>query len=265
MTKTLSIGEVAERCGVTVKALRHFEALGLIAPGRSLADRRVFDHQDLARLQQVLALRKAGFKLSEIGAMIDRRALPPEQVFEAQIQALEARCAALRSAISLLEAGRRRLRDGETLDIDQFCQLIKIGEGFMQGEGWNAVFEKYYTPEDMQVWAEAKTKWAHMDGAEYGRQWQELIDRVEAEIAKATPTDSDVAMSLAEAWTALSRPMVDAVGVQVWSKAAQMYAEMKDWQTDQVKAPFSPEVWAFVNAALQAARAAGRLPPRATE
>ena len=135
----------------------------------------------------------------------------------------------------------------------------------MQGEGWNAVFEKYYTPEDMQVWAEAKTKWAHMDGAEYGRQWQELIDRVEAEIAKATPTDSDVAMSLAEAWTALSRPMVDAVGVQVWSKAAHMYAEMKDWQTDQVKAPFSPEVWAFVNAALQAARAAGRLPPRATE
>lgn len=62
----LTIGQVAERAGLAVSALRHYEAQGLLAAGRDGADRRVYPRAVLRRLAFIRAGQTVGLTLAEI-------------------------------------------------------------------------------------------------------------------------------------------------------------------------------------------------------
>ncbi len=57
--------ELAGEFGITARALRFYEAKGLIAPRRAGA-RRVYDYRDRARLSLILRGKRLGFSLAEI-------------------------------------------------------------------------------------------------------------------------------------------------------------------------------------------------------
>src|SRR4051794_29334676 len=62
---TATIGEVCARFGITPRALRFYEAKGLISPQR--ADRaRIYDSSDCDRLALILKAKKLSFTLTEI-------------------------------------------------------------------------------------------------------------------------------------------------------------------------------------------------------
>jgi len=56
----------AQLTGVTVKALRHYERRGLLAPHRTEAGYRRYSIHDLQRLEEILALKSLGLALSQI-------------------------------------------------------------------------------------------------------------------------------------------------------------------------------------------------------
>ncbi len=67
-----TVGEVAELAGVTVRALHHYDELGLLSPsGRSEAGYRLYSYEDLARLREILIWRRLGFSLTDIGSLLD--------------------------------------------------------------------------------------------------------------------------------------------------------------------------------------------------
>ncbi|MEZ5292000.1 MAG: helix-turn-helix domain-containing protein [Vicinamibacterales bacterium] len=66
----LDIGEVARQTGLTVSALRFYEAKGLIASAGRRGLRRLFDPGVIERLALVSLGRSAGFSLDEIAAML---------------------------------------------------------------------------------------------------------------------------------------------------------------------------------------------------
>ena len=55
--------EAAHRSGVSVKALRYYEALGLIEPERLPNGYRIYDELDLRILHEIVELKALGFKL----------------------------------------------------------------------------------------------------------------------------------------------------------------------------------------------------------
>jgi MerR family transcriptional regulator, thiopeptide resistance regulator len=62
-----SIAEVARMSGVTSRTLRHYDAVGLLAPVRVAADgRRFYGRTELLRLQRILLLRELGLGLPAI-------------------------------------------------------------------------------------------------------------------------------------------------------------------------------------------------------
>lgn len=62
-----TVGEVAALARVTVRTLHHYHDVGLVRPSaRSDAGYRLYDADDLARLQHVLAYRRLGFPLARI-------------------------------------------------------------------------------------------------------------------------------------------------------------------------------------------------------
>jgi len=67
-----SVGQVADLAGVTIRALHHYDEIGLLSPGgRSAAGYRIYEEPDLERLQQVLFYRELGFALEEIAAIVN--------------------------------------------------------------------------------------------------------------------------------------------------------------------------------------------------
>src|SRR5690348_16077952 len=71
--KTYKASAFARRAGVTVRTLHHYDRLGLLTPsGRTVAGYRVYTDRDLARLEQIVALKFVGFSLKEIGSVLDR-------------------------------------------------------------------------------------------------------------------------------------------------------------------------------------------------
>jgi len=66
------VGELAEATGLTVRALHHYDEVGLLVPSeRTSAGHRLYDEQDVRRLYRVLALRELGLGLDEIASLLD--------------------------------------------------------------------------------------------------------------------------------------------------------------------------------------------------
>lgn len=69
----LKVGELAKRSGLTVRALHHYHAIGLLSPSaRAENGYRLYGRDDIARLHQIQALRRFGLSLAEIGAFLDQ-------------------------------------------------------------------------------------------------------------------------------------------------------------------------------------------------
>ncbi|WP_299472030.1 redox-sensitive transcriptional activator SoxR [uncultured Roseibium sp.] len=68
----LSIGELAERTGLAVSAIRFYEEKGLVHPIRNKGGQRRFLRADIRRLSFVLVAQEFGFTISEIAAQLGR-------------------------------------------------------------------------------------------------------------------------------------------------------------------------------------------------
>jgi DNA-binding transcriptional MerR regulator len=67
----LKVGEAARATGLTVRALHHYDEEGLVRPSeRTPAGHRLYGTRDLARLEQVAALRRAGLGLEDIAGAL---------------------------------------------------------------------------------------------------------------------------------------------------------------------------------------------------
>jgi DNA-binding transcriptional MerR regulator len=68
----LKIGELAKTSGVTVRALHHYDAIGLLVPSvRSDAGYRLYDPANTARLQAIVAMQALGLALDEVASLIE--------------------------------------------------------------------------------------------------------------------------------------------------------------------------------------------------
>ena len=70
MSGTYRIGEFAELAGVTVRALHHYDRIGLLKPERGNSGNRLYRLQDLERLEQIAALKFLGIPLQEIKLLL---------------------------------------------------------------------------------------------------------------------------------------------------------------------------------------------------
>lgn len=64
----LSIGQIAERTGLAVSAIRFYEDQGLVHPDRNSGGQRRYERADIRRLSFVMIAQRLGFTLAEIRA-----------------------------------------------------------------------------------------------------------------------------------------------------------------------------------------------------
>ena len=192
----LTVSQVAKLAGTSVRALHHYDEIGLLCPtGRSEAGYRLYEQEDLQRLQQVLFFKELGFPLEEIARILGDPAFDLRAALRMQRQMLEERAVRIRA---LIEA------------VDRTLQSIEKGTAMTKEE----MFEVFGDFDPTKYQDEAEQRWGETGAyresakrtARYGKQdWQKIKaegDAIQQELADAmaagiAPTDAR-AMDLAE-------------------------------------------------------------------
>lgn len=68
----ISIGQMAERTGLAVSAIRYYETEGLVRPIRTAGGQRQFHRADIRRLSFVRITQQLGFTIAEIREQLSR-------------------------------------------------------------------------------------------------------------------------------------------------------------------------------------------------
>jgi DNA-binding transcriptional MerR regulator len=244
MEQPLDISEVCRRTGLTSRALRFYEARGLVAPLRTYGGRRLYGPGELERLNLIVALKRAGLTLSQIAKLTGRGLLNLEQLIDAQLAAIAERKAELREAESLLQSVKSRIDRGEPVDAATFCSLIRNEELSMSKEQWDKITDRYFSKEEQAHWAEhGQGVPGGVDHEAYNRQWKALGDKVAAAIPLGP--GSPEAQKLYDEWQQLLAPFRAMATPEMMQGATKLYERMGEWE-DKVQAPFSSEVFAFI-------------------
>ena len=245
MDDSLDIRDVAKRTGVTSRALRFYEARGLLKPLRTYSGRRLYGRGELERIQQILALKRAGLSLAQIGKLTAHGSMDLGAVVDAQLKVIEERKAELDEAKALLLSVKSRIDRGEPVDAATFCSLIRQGDKIMEAQDWKKVTGRYFSKEEQARWSETmKDAPAEFDQEEYGRKWKNLGARVEAAIPSGP--DSPEAQALYDEWQALLAPFKAVATPEMMQGATRLYERMDEWHGEAPAAPFTPQAFAFI-------------------
>ena len=195
-----SIGELAQLAGVTVRALHHYDHIGLVRPSqRTLAGYRCYRSADADRLAQVLGYRELGFGLDSIRAILDEPDTDPYEHLHRQRSLLNDRITRLRRIVAAIDTtleaqtmGTTGLTPAEKLEVfgdfdpDEQEEEVQLRWGDTDAYRQSAARTKKYTKQDwLTIKAEGQastnalaamtadlgaTSTEAMDGAEQARQ-----------------------------------------------------------------------------------------------
>jgi MerR family transcriptional regulator, copper efflux regulator len=113
VSQLLRVGDLAKMTGKTVRAIHHYEELGLIEPaGRSKGHYRLFDPETPVRIRWIGKLQSLGLSLGEIRALVRSRQASPSALQAAgQLRRMyEEKLVEVRSRLSELTALEHELQ-----------------------------------------------------------------------------------------------------------------------------------------------------------
>lgn len=262
MPNALNISDVIRRTGLTARALRFYEARGLVRPLRTNSGRRLYGASELARLNEIAVLKSAGFSLASIGCLLDGKTLDLPRLISIQIRVLALEEARLASAKQLLLSAKSRIDRGEPLDAATLCSLIKSGDRTMHVENWRSVTSDYLSQEERQHWQAAYKQLPPDHDFEARRQkWRDLGERIEA--ALPLDPDSSEAEAFVHEWRGLIAPIWRVASPEARAAAKRLYDHMEEWE-GRADPGFSAQALRAVSATAARMRAEGKLPSRPT-
>ena len=144
----MTVHEVSKLTGVSVRALHHYDQLGLLKPAEvTEAGYRLYDEGSLARLQSILLFRELQFPLKDIGQILDSPTFDRNKALDQQIRMLELQKEHLENLIEFAKGmklvGVKRMTDFTAFDtkkIDDYAREAKASWG--QTKEWQEYEQK---------------------------------------------------------------------------------------------------------------------------
>lgn len=122
---TYTVGEVSKLTRLSVRALHHYDEIGLVKPsGRSAAGYRLYTDLDLERLQQVLFYRELGFKLDDIVSVLADPTFDRRKALHAQREMLAAKLQETRAVLDLVEKTIRALEGTYAMTKEEMFEVF---------------------------------------------------------------------------------------------------------------------------------------------
>jgi DNA-binding transcriptional MerR regulator len=158
--RTYRVKQVAEISGLTIRALHHYDSIGLLSPSeRSAAGYRLYDDEDLLRLQQILIGRELGLSLEEIRRSLDDPSFDRREALLAQRAALAVRAERATDMIRAIDAALAAIEETDMGIVD----MKNIFDGFDPGQYEDEVKQRWGTTDAYRVSARRTKSYTEAD------------------------------------------------------------------------------------------------------
>ena len=197
MDAEYTVGEVARLSHVSVRTLHHYDEIGLLPPaGRTAAGYRVYDADDLRRLQQILFYRELEFGLDEIATILADPGRTADDHLRRQHRLLRDQIERRQDLLRAIEKELEARQMGMALTPEEQFEVFgtdKVGGEWAEEarERWGHTDE--YRESQRRTTAYTKEDWARLKD-ESDAQLRAMRDYLQAGVAP----DSAEAMALAE-------------------------------------------------------------------
>jgi MerR family transcriptional regulator, thiopeptide resistance regulator len=189
----LTVGDVADRFGITVRTLHHYDQIGLLTPSRRAASGyRLYTSADLTRLSQIIVYRRLKMSLDEISSLLTDGDEVSHLV--RQRERVMSRLDEMKNLVEAIDKALEKAMTNTPITDDDMRELF--GDGFDD-----------YQAEAEQKWGDtAEWKESQRRKQAYGRDdWVrikaegEAVEKALSDAFRAgLPADSEEAMNAAE-------------------------------------------------------------------
>jgi DNA-binding transcriptional MerR regulator len=229
-----SIGELARASGTTVRALRHYDEIGLLSPSaRTAAGHRRYTEHDLRRLYRVRALRSLGLSLAQVGRALDGS--PDDlgsmrELLTAQLRGLEVRAVRVRELVERVQELLSQVEGRSMPGPDQFMTILEM----------ISVFETYFNQDQRDRLAERRYELGPDAVEAAKREWVELVDALLPHVAADTPAADPRVRVLVERWDAIGARFHDGATEEtsaaraMWRENSAELAARLPWPADRM-------------------------------
>jgi MerR family transcriptional regulator, thiopeptide resistance regulator len=188
----LKVGELAKRTGLTVRALHHYDSIGLLHPtGRSDSGYRLYSRDDVARLHGIQTLRRMGLSLADIAELLDGGAVTLPAILARQIGVLDQQIAEAQTLRERLGVMQSVIAGGGQPEIDDWLASLSMMN----------TFEQYFSAGELKLvfgrWEQCKSE------------WPPLLQAVREAMRRGVLPDSLELQPLARRWMDVSARWMD--------------------------------------------------------
>jgi len=244
--ETYRVLEFAKLAGVTVRALHHYDRLGLLKPKqRTRSGYRLYTNRDFGRLEQIVVLKFLGIPLKQIRGLLEADSKMPA-VLQRQQEVLSEKRRQLDKAIRAIGNAQYAIQSRGEPDWKLFQFIVREIE-MENSQEWKA---KYFSPEARAKVAERRNLWSPELQERVNKDWEQLYADAEACLHEdpAGPKGQELAarsLELINQFTGGDPEILKGV------KA--MWEDRANWKRDNMSEKFNkPAVQEFLRKAAEA-------------
>jgi len=232
----LTVGQVAKKTGISVKALHHYDDIGLLkSPHRSASGYRLYGQTELQRLKQITLLKSLGFSLQAISELINKQCDLAVFIDER-----------IKESERLLADRQRELNRLQQLKMLHGTSEQTI-ESLLHDMELITMHEKYFNEEQLKFFEQQRNELGEEALKQSHTQWENLIKNVANAVSENIAPDSDEALNLAKQWQDLILQFTGG-DESIHDSLGQMYQQEKNFAQSQ---GMTAEVMEFIHQALE--------------
>lgn len=196
LMEALTVGQVAETFGVTVRTLHHYDEVGLLHPSeRTPAGYRLYTADDLQRLSTIVVYRRLDFSLEGIGELLEADGDAVVEHLRRQRDAVRSRLTQMTDLVESIDHALEVAMNDRPATTEELKEIF--GEGYQ--EEYQEEAERRWGETD--AWQQSQERTAHWTKEDWTRVKAE-VEALEAAVGAAVrdgvPVDGDRAAGLAE-------------------------------------------------------------------
>lgn len=190
----MTVGEVAKKMGVTVRALQYYDREGLFSPScTSDGGRRLYSDKDIVKLHQILTLKSLGFTFDEIKNRLITIDTPKKALaaLTEQSNAIQSQIDMLARSLQAIEALKSEVEQMQTVDFSKYADIIV---NLQMGNRYYGLI-KYFDDNMLEY---CHKKFDKDTGAAFINKFNLLVEKIEKCSERGVAPDSEQGQAIAQ-------------------------------------------------------------------
>jgi MerR family transcriptional regulator, thiopeptide resistance regulator len=212
---TFQVGDLSKRTGLSIRTLHYYDEIGLLSPShRTESGYRVYDKQDIIRLQQIVTLKQIGFSLEDVRSCLDNGERAFAEMVRLHIAKVRNQIELSQQLLDRLETVEQTATKLDPVPVEEVLQIIQVMD----------MLENYYSPEQLEILKQRQELLDEDRMQQAQVDWEELIAQVRAEMDRGTDPASEVVQALVRRRQALIQEFTGG-DPEIEAALNQMYEE----------------------------------------